>query len=1488
MSFGGAIKLTGETEYRRALKQITSDLKSTSNALKAQANDFSTNNKAMSSTAAKEKELTAAINAQKAAIATAQSSYSRYTVALQTQQTRHNALNKEYKAAVLELDRIKKSSGETSNEYKKQAQEVARLEGELVESTDEMDKSKRAMSALKSEINNATKTMNAAEKEVDELGNETKQTGEQAKDAKEGFTVFKGVLANLASQAIGAAINGLKKLGGALVDVGKQSVASYAQYEQLVGGVETLFKDSAEEVKKYADIAYQTAGMSANEYMETVTGFSASLLQGLGGDTAKAAKIADMAILDMADNANKMGTSMESIQYAYQGFAKQNFTMLDNLKLGFGGSAGEMARLINQTGVMGKAFKATAKNVKEVPFDKMIEAIHKVQEEMGITGTTSLEASGTIEGSAKSMKAAWSNLLTGIADDNADLSKSIDIFTNSAITSANNLVPRVKRIVTTIKNLALSIVTEVFPKIKREVPQLRPLIETFEWFIDNKQLVVGAVGAMVGAFATAKILSFTKGLSDVIKSLITAATATAAETAAKNANTAAEVTNTAAKVTATGATGALTVAQNLLNAAWAANPVGVVIAGLAALAGVIALVASKTKGLTDEEKAQQKAMEEQHEQLQANKEAWADLTKEQQNQINVGMTETAHLESLWDELQGIVDQNGKVKKGYEERASFITSTLSEALGIEISNVKGVIGEYDKLKKSIDDVMEKKKAQIILDSQETLYKEAIQKQDEALQGLQTTSETYITKKQELTNLENELDKLRAGTNGYYSAQAINNTQAKIDAKKREVDEAAKDYKAQQDLYGEYAYNIGLYEQNMAAFHAGKYDEMSTATWDYVKDYQGAEQAEKKMLEDKVKVTNEKLKQLEKLKKDSNSNIYDDQIKAAKKEKAQLESQLKAYESTTKSGLKKTEIVWSDSLDEQLSDITGSKVEFKNAGNGQVQAYVDGEKVGAPKAKEEMAKIATDSIKEITKKDKDAKKAGENLIEGVNNGVKNQDKQSGVFRSISNFGSTLLSKLKASLKEKSPSKATEEMGVFLLKGLQNGIKAETKAVNDQVKSFSKDLLKLFGGNSSDYKTKANSLIKSFDKGIESAIKTSKTKVKGIVDTYFKDLQTENEKKQEKLTKEYEKKAKALQNKINNTKNKTAKANLKKELDTLKTNYKKQLDTLKDQNKEIKTLYNEFGKTAISEYDKALTEATKGVTDKLTEKISKLSEKMQAEIDAVNSKIASMQSKLSDYGDLFTTQTDESGKETVLLTDINKQTKTLKKYSKNLNKLKGKISDELMGEITNMSVDDAIKYTNELLKLNDKQLSDYNEAYTKKQKQAAKIAESFYADQLKQIKEKYTDKIKAEFEKAKKEIKNIGTQTMKGFIKGMESSNYSKEIKKIANNLVKQMKKALGIKSPSKVFADEIGVNSALGIEQGFVNEMASVTKEMQAAIPTKFNAKVTAEVERSARRDANEDSRLVTAFKTALSQMKIELDDEIAGKFVENTVTRVVYS
>lgn len=256
----------------------------------------------------------------------------------------------------------------------------------------------------------------------------------------------------------GAAVKGV-------IELTTQAVNEYAEFEQLQGGVQKLFGESADMVAQYANEAYKTAGLSANDYMETVTGFSASLISSLQGDTAKAAEIADQAIRDMSDNANTFGTDIESIQNAYQGFAKGQFNMLDNLKLGYGGTKTEMERLL-----------ADAQAISGVEYDidnyaDVVQAISVIQEEMGIAGATAKEASGTIQGSLGSLKGAWSNLLAGLGNKTADLKPLIDNVVSSALDVVNNIKPIATQAITGISEL----ITGLAPVVAEQLP---PMIES--------------------------------------------------------------------------------------------------------------------------------------------------------------------------------------------------------------------------------------------------------------------------------------------------------------------------------------------------------------------------------------------------------------------------------------------------------------------------------------------------------------------------------------------------------------------------------------------------------------------------------------------------------------------------------------------------------------------------------------------------------------------------------------------------------------------------------------------------------------------------------------------------------------------------------------------------------------------------------------------------------------------------------------------------
>lgn len=312
-----------------------------------------------------------------------------------------------------------------------------------------------------------------------------------------------------------AAVVGVTAAATAIGTIGTKAVQAYADYEQLVGGVETLFKDSQDKVMEYANNAYKTAGLSANEYMETVTSFSASLLQSLDGDTSAAAEKANLALTDMSDNANKMGSDMTLIQNAYQGFAKANYTMLDNLKLGYGGTQAEMQRLLED-----------AEKISGIKYDissyaDIVDAIHVVQTEMGITGTTAKEAASTIQGSFGMVKAAWQNLVTGLADPEQDLGALVGNFTDSVVIAGNNLIPRIQELLPRIVEAVTSLVGTVSEQLPALLESVLPsLIEGATSLIAGLMAALPAVLAVLGDVAPTVIGILVPALIDLLPQIV--------------------------------------------------------------------------------------------------------------------------------------------------------------------------------------------------------------------------------------------------------------------------------------------------------------------------------------------------------------------------------------------------------------------------------------------------------------------------------------------------------------------------------------------------------------------------------------------------------------------------------------------------------------------------------------------------------------------------------------------------------------------------------------------------------------------------------------------------------------------------------------------------------------------------------------------------------------------------------------------------------
>lgn len=349
-------------------------------------------------------------------------------------------------------------------------QDVVQLDFEI-EGFKELKKMQDEINALKKML-----TGGIGEDALDDLKNNANESIKPLKKVKEEAEKVTKSVTDIGKKAATVAFNGLKKLAGisfkaltvgitaaaaAIGGLVMQSVSAYAEFEQLSGGVETLFKKDAATVQKNANEAFKTAGLSANDYMNTVTSFSASLISSVGGDTKKAANLAHTAIVDMSDNANKMGTDMGSLQYAYQGFAKQNYTMLDNLKLGYGGTKTEMERLIKDAAKLDKSVDANS-----MSYANIVKAIHAVQENMGIMGTTQKEAEGTITGSLNMMKSAWGNLLPALIQGGDTFDQCFENLIYSVDKFADNVMPAIE----TALQGAGTLIEKLVPKFAEKFP----------------------------------------------------------------------------------------------------------------------------------------------------------------------------------------------------------------------------------------------------------------------------------------------------------------------------------------------------------------------------------------------------------------------------------------------------------------------------------------------------------------------------------------------------------------------------------------------------------------------------------------------------------------------------------------------------------------------------------------------------------------------------------------------------------------------------------------------------------------------------------------------------------------------------------------------------------------------------------------------------------------------------------------------------------
>lgn len=503
-NFGLKIGVEGEKEFKKSLAEINQSFKVLGSEMKLVSSQFDKNDNSAQALSARNMVLNKEIDAQKQKIETLRQA----------------------------LANASESFGETDRRTQNWQIQLNNAEASLNGMERELNSNNSALEQGKTDIEGTEKSLEKVDgrlddtaESADDMGDEIKDAGDKADKSKERFSKLGSVL-----KGVGVAMGAVVTVAAATaVKLGKEVVNAYADYEQLVGGVDTLFKGSSQKLQSYASNAYKTAGLSANDYMETVTGFSASLIQSLGGDTDKSVKYADMAITDMADNANKMGTDMSLIQNAYQGFAKQNYTMLDNLKLGYGGTKEEMQRLLSD-----------AEKISGIKYDissyaDVVDAIHVMQESMDIAGTTAKEAKGTISGSVNALKSSVTNLVVGFGDANADL----DVLCENVVTAFQTVLENISPIVENLISALPTVITTLLESAGEMLPTvLETLAELFAQVLEGllqllPQLIPVAVSALLTITnaivenlplliesATLLVATLVQGLADALPTLI--------------------------------------------------------------------------------------------------------------------------------------------------------------------------------------------------------------------------------------------------------------------------------------------------------------------------------------------------------------------------------------------------------------------------------------------------------------------------------------------------------------------------------------------------------------------------------------------------------------------------------------------------------------------------------------------------------------------------------------------------------------------------------------------------------------------------------------------------------------------------------------------------------------------------------------------------------------------------------------------------------
>lgn len=1300
---------------------------------------------------------------QEAAVGRASASLKKYTEKL-TETTKEEqkskgafaSLEEEISNQEKELDRLKDGYKDAALEFGETSKEANAFRGDIQKLSGELADNKSKAEQLRTSTNN-----------LDESFEKTKQAAEKSED---GFSSVKVAIGNLISE-------GIKKMTQEAVDalkrITEETQTASNSFQAITGETDAVtqkFSDKMKEmykdgygeslkdigdkmayvkqvtketdpskVKELTENAIALEDTFGSDFQETIRGVN-GLMTHFGTDSTKAfdlfAKGSQKGLdytNELGDNVAEYGGNFKQAGYTVEEYfqllangTKNGAYNLDKVndsinevknKLGDGSIEKNIGIFSKDTKKSFKAWKDGKGTMKKV-IDSIVKDINGCKNEQKAL-TMASTAFGTM-GEDANLKVVKSLKSTGK--------------TFKKVQGSAEKLKEVKYddVATKFKNIGRTVQLDLFvPLAEKLLPKIEQLADYAIKHIDGTERAIAILGGTMGlVFATAKFVKLYQTLQTIYKAFITLKTAIASTAAA----------------------------QKVLNLIQAASPMGLLVAGIGAVVGGLALYAAATKGATkatDKESESIDKMIEKHDKTKKSVDemtkSWKDLKKTRDESVSGTTEQFDYYKKLKDELDDMVDKNGKVKKSQKDRAKFIVTTLNDALGTELKMTGRVIKNYEKEKKSIDKLIEAKKAQAILNANEDSYATAIKGQKGAFQNLEkaqanfeeTTSKLEAAQKklkgaQSNKKLKEYVDKYgQAGMSKW--GQELNAAKEAVSKLTNEQKKNQKTVNDNEKQWTEYNTTIENYEGLSSAIISGDAKKINSALNKTVNNFISAKTGTKKQLEDQVKNMKKNYEDLKTAVANGTPGVTKKMVGAAKQMVTKSEKELEKYEKKT-----------------------------KKSGQKATDEYKEGLELGKNKAGKkasEIGKLVTKKLKETK-----TKEAGENFVQGLKDGMEKGKQSSGLITTVTKIAGDALTALKKKLDIHSPSKETAKIGRFFTSGLAEGIEKAYETVGKAVSKLAKKSLSQLKaanktGKYSDIGTKVS---EAYANGITKQEQKAEKAVKKLVDRAVKKAQKE-------------------------TKNKKSKESFKK-----------------------------LGENLAESFSTAFSKAAEKAAEKVQKKIESMTSSVQEKYDAVKDLQDDLQSRLSS-GDLFTK--DDDGK--ITLTDFKSETAKIIQYGKNMEALKKTLSSELMTEIAALDTSDGLDLTTKLLSLNGQELAAYNKAYTDKINASKKVANTYYAERVKQIKDNYTKQVKTVMAGLEKQLENIGENAMKGFVKGFnsKSAELNKSAKQLKKTLVSSIKKELGIHSPSKVMDREAGVFIIPGLTKGIERKLPALQQMMQ---------------------------------------------------------------